>query len=167
MFGRLLGRKDDTLSERARALVSVAHIGAVGMFTPLRDKYPAMHNVNLEHWDFIVTVAGVFIATSRLETIGLGQRRKEPLLDTIAESLDKWKPDGLRAFEDCKMLFEREFDRLTAGGHEPRYIGSDALGLWIVWNVLGHAPQTNEDTQLLRSIGVMVVGSMFNYWDGR
>ncbi len=78
--------------------------------------------------------------------------------------MDQWQPDGLKAFDDCKALFEQEFDLLTARHQEERYIGSDALGLWIVWNVLGHPPENEKELQFLRAVGIVVVGGLFNYW---
>jgi hypothetical protein len=123
-----------------------------------------LREVNVEHWDFILTVAGVFMAATRLNNLHLSDAREENLMESVAESLAKWKPDGLRGFEDCKSLFESEFDRLTAAGHEPRFIASDAVGKWIVWNVLGRAPETKDECMLVRATGGMVTHSFFDWW---
>jgi hypothetical protein len=155
--------KDDTI-DRARSLVQVCHAYAVSGFQTLSENYPQLDGVDIEHWDFIVTVACVFIAASRLEKTQLTEKQKEPLREIIANNLDGWKPDAVGAYFDCKSLFEKEFDRLTAKGHEPRFIGSDAIGLWIVWNVLGHAPRSVEEKQLLRAVGGMVIVGLFDYW---
>ena len=74
------------------------------MIMPLREKFPVLDNVDSEHWDLIVTVAGVFIATSRLEHMRLTDKQKGPLLEEIANSLEEWNPDGLRIFVDCKTF---------------------------------------------------------------
>lgn len=163
MFKTIFGNQK-ALVERAKLLVPACKIIAVEAITPLSEKFQFLETIDREHWDFILTIAGVFLATTGLEQIGLTDKQKQPLLDEIAQCVDEWQRDGLRAFEDCKALFEKEFDFLTAQRHPQRFIGSDALGLWIVWNVLGHQPENEEELQFVRTVGVMVVGALFNYW---
>jgi hypothetical protein len=155
----------DPLLERAENLVQAAQINAVGMFTPLLDRFPILRQVDVEHSDFILTVASVFMAATRLNNLRLGDDREERLMEVVAARLDQWKPDGIRGFEDCKGLFESEFDRLTKAGHEPRFVASDAVGKWIVWNVLGRPPQTDEECILVRAAGGMVTHAFFDWWD--
>ncbi len=162
---RLLGEKEDPLLERAGILVQGAHINAIGMFTPLLERFPILQRVNTEQWDFVLTVAGVFMASSRLNNLKLGDSREERLMETVADRLNRWKPDGIRGFEDCKGLFEQEFDRLTAAGHESRFVAADAVGIWIVLNVLGCSPQTDEELQLVRATGTLVTYAFFDWWD--
>jgi len=38
----LFGERPDPLHERAGTLVQAAHINAVGMFTPLLDRFPSL-----------------------------------------------------------------------------------------------------------------------------
>jgi len=155
----------DPLLERAENLVQAAQINAVGMFTPLVDRFPILREVDIEHSDFILTVASVFMAATRLDNLRLDDARDEKLMEVVAERLDQWKPDGIRGFEDCKGLFESEFDRLTKAGHEPRFVASDAVGKWIVWNILGRPPQTDEECMLVRATGGMVTHAFFDWWD--
>ncbi len=155
----------DSLLERAENLVQAAQINAVGMFTPLSEHFPILRQVDIEHFDFILTVASVFMAATRLNNLRLGDVREERLMEIVTEQLDQWKPDGIRAFEDCKKLFEIEFDRLTKAGHEPRFVASDAVGKWIVWNVLGRPPSTDEECMLVRTAGGMVTHAFFDWWN--
>ncbi len=165
-FVRCLFRdREDLLLKRAGSLVQTAQINAVGMFTPLLDSFPILRQVDTEHWDFILTVAGVFIAASRLNNLRVGETREEELMHVVANCLEQWKPDAIRGFEDCKGLFESEWDRLTVAGHEPRFVASDAVGKWIVWNVLGRPPQSDEECMLVRTTGAMVTHVFFDYWD--
>ena len=86
-------------------------------------------------------------------------------MEVVAEHLSQWKPDGIGGFEDCKRLFNREFDRLTAAGREKRFVASDAVGLWIVGNILGHLPKTDEECGLGRAPGGMVTHTFYDWWD--
>jgi hypothetical protein len=106
----------------------------------LAERFAALFDVDGEQWDFAVTVAGVFLATSRLGQIGLTDRHQQALLDAIEEGLIDWDQSGPRAFDDCKTLFDREYDRLVAKKHDPRFLTSDALGLWVFWNLFKRAP---------------------------
>lgn len=128
------------------------------------DKFPFLREVDIKHWDFILTVAGVFMAASRLDNLRLVDARGENLMETVAMSLAEWDPDGIRGFDDCKGLFESEYDRLTVAGYEPRFIASDAVGKWIVWNVLGRAPETEAECMLIRATGTMVTHAFLDWW---
>jgi len=174
-FSRLLGRKQDPLLERARTLVQAATVSAVALHLTLLDRLPVIDQADAgdgvrrkaehEHWVFILTVAGVFIAASRLNNLRKDDTCEQRVMALVAEELRRWNPDGIRAFEECKNVFERELDRLTAAGHEAKCTTSDALGLWIVANVLGRAPQTDEECVLVRTVGVMVTHTFFDWWE--
>lgn len=155
----------DCLLENAKNLVPAAHCNAFSMFTPLLDRFPILLQADVERSDFILTVAGVFVAATRLVNARLDKELKERLMMVVTERLTQWNPDGLDSFEDCKRLFEDEFDRLTKAGHEPRFVASDAMGKWIVWNLLGRPPQTDEECILVRATGTIVTHAFFDWWD--
>ena len=157
--------KTDPLLNKAESLVKAAHIGAGGMFTALLDHSPFLRKVDIEHGVFILTVAGVFIAASRLNNLSLSDDRIDGIMEVVSEHLNQWDPDGIQAFEDCKGLFESEFDRLTQAGHdEPSFVASDSLGIWIVLNVLERRPQTDKELKLIRVAGAMVTTAFFAWW---
>ncbi|MDI6766935.1 MAG: hypothetical protein QME52_08950 [Bacteroidota bacterium] len=164
VFKKLIGKKPDPLTNRANNLVSVSHIGAIEMYIPLLDRFPFLRKVDVKQWDFIVTVAGVFIASTRLNNLNLDLKRENVIMDIVSAKLQEWDRDAVGAFEDCKVLFEREFDRLTTAGHESRFIASDALGVWVVWNVLGRQPQSQEEIKLVRVVGGMTTHNLFDWW---
>lgn len=155
-----------SLLEEAENLVQFAHVAAGGMFTSLLGRFPILLQVDDEHSDFILTVAGVFMAATRLNNLHLDEEdHEESLMEVVTKRLNEWNPDGPRFFEDCKGLFENEFDRLTKAGHEPRFVASDAVGKWIVWNLLERPPQTDEECMLVRATGAMVTHAFFDWWD--
>ncbi len=93
----------------------------------------------------------------------MSDAREEKLMKTVAEFLVDWKSDSIQAFEDCKGLYETEYD-LLAAGHEPQYQSCDAVGKWIVWNVLGRAPESHDECMLVRTVGAMVTHTFFDWW---
>jgi hypothetical protein len=161
----MIPSEPDSLFKSAKTLVDAAHVNAVSMFTPLLDQFSILRRVDVEHWDFILTVAGVFVATIRVAHLDLEEDRAEELLEVVFESLIKWNSDGKRALDDCYQLFGSEFNRLNEVGHEKRFLVSDAVGIWIVLNVLGKQPQTEEDCRLVRASGTMVTHSFSGWWD--
>jgi len=164
IFDGLFKSKEDSLQKQADTLVSAAAIKATSVFVPLLDKFPFLGKADVEHWDFIVTIAGVFMGASRLTNLRVGDAREERLMETVAEHLVEKYQDGIRAFEDCKGLYESEYDRLAAVGHDPNFLASDAIGKWIVWNVLGRTPESHDECSLVRIIGGMVTYAFFDWW---
>jgi hypothetical protein len=165
LFGNLFGTKPDPLMKQAESLVQAAHINAVSSFVPFLDQFDVLREVNPQQWDVTVTIAGVFTAVTRLWGLRLGDTREGKLSDTISECLVKWNSsEGVSGFNDCKAIFEIAFDTLTSSGHEPRFVASDAIGSWIVWNVLLHAPETEDERRLIRAVGAMVIHRFFDWW---
>jgi hypothetical protein len=62
----------DPLLERADTLVQYAKINAIEMFTSLFREFPCLRAVEPDNWNFILTVAGVFVAATRLKNQHLG-----------------------------------------------------------------------------------------------
>ena len=164
ILNRLFKPKEDPLRKQAATLVWASKINARDMYTSMLDTFPFLRDADIEHWDFVLTIAGVFMAASRLNGLRLGDAQEECLMEIVAESLVEWKPDAIEAFDDCKNLFESEHNRLTLAGHESQYIASDAVGKWIAWNVLGKAPETQDECMLVRTTGGMVIHAFFDWW---
>jgi hypothetical protein len=159
----LLSRKDDQLRRKAERLVSSARINATSLFAPTIDQHALLRNVKTEQWDFVVTIAGVFIATTRLWNLKIGDQREQELTDIIMRGLAHWDPNnGIPGVEDCKATFERNFDAFTRAQHEPRFIASDSVGWWVVCNLLMRAPEgSEEERKLVRIIGAAITYVFF------
>jgi hypothetical protein len=144
-FQKLRRGKNDPLHGKAERLVSLASVNAVTMFLPMLDHHPLLKRVDPEQWDFLLTIAGVFMAATRLENLQLKDDRQRELMEVVAHGLTDWSPEnGIHSFEDCKAMFERTFDALTRIQQEPRFIASDSIGSWIVWNLLGRPPELKK-----------------------
>ena len=165
-FRELLGQKEDPLLRQADTLVQVAEKYATGTFPPLLNKFSFLREVDKNRWDFILTIAGVFIAVTRLGNLRLDENRERQLMGKVGLKLTQWNPtSGRLVFEDCASFFERTFDALTSAGDEPPFVASDALGLWVVWNVLGRRPQSEEERGLVRTVGGMITHTFSNWWE--
>jgi hypothetical protein len=157
----------DTLRERAERLVPSANIHATSLFVPMLDQFPLLRDVKPDQWDFVVTIASVFIAATRLRNLKTEDTPRERQMEMIARGLADWdQKNGVRGFEDCKAMYERTFDGLTNAHADPRFIASDALGWWIVWNLLGREPKGEEELRLVRTLGGATVHTFFSWWEG-
>lgn len=163
-IARLFGQRKDPLDERANNLVSAARMNATAAYASLSKQHPILLQTEINSWDFIITIAGVFIASTRLNNLRIGGDREDRLMAQVANDLNTWDQNAIGAFEDCKELFEREFDRLSAIGHDPKFVASDALGLWIVWNLFNRRPHTGDEIALVRSVGALVTHAFFTWW---
>jgi len=158
--------KRDPLIKKAEMLVPAANANAISAFIPLLDRYPTLQSVDTKQWDFLLTIAGVFIAVTRLSNLKLGEQREEELLMKVSAALDQWDAaNGIRGFEHCKSVYETNFDALTNSGHERRFITSDALGLWIVWELFGPQGVGEKEKELIRVVGGGVTHAFFDWWD--
>jgi hypothetical protein len=156
--------QNDPLLKQADCLVEVAQINAIALYQPARKDFLFLQDVNVKHWDPILTIAGVFMAANRLKNLRLDEQRDRILMKRIAERLAQWEPSyAIRGFEDCKSFFERAFDALS--GHNLRFVASDAVGSWIVLNILGRPANSEEEWKLVRTVGASVTQNFFNWWE--
>jgi hypothetical protein len=157
----------DDLQDRASTLVAAANASAVAMYEPLSERFALLRDIDPDNWDFFATVAGVFIAATRLNNLGIADTREERLMEVVARIFAEWNSDAIRAFEDCRDLFDREFDRLSSVAYDPQFLALDALGIWITWNLLGHQPRTNDEVAFVRAAGTMVTHTFYDWWVSR
>lgn len=169
LFSRRKRSESDALRTQAENLVMSAQILATSAYTSVGERFDLVYSIPTERWDSVLTVAGVFIAATRLNHVGLPEARVDSLMEIVARNLHAWRPEGLAAFEDCKAFFDRTYDALekdAAYQHQPELLGSDAIGGWMVWNLVEHAPDSEQERGLIRALGILVTHTFFSWWSG-
>lgn len=159
--------KPDPLLRMAEELIDAANVLGISSYTQFADQLQIIRKFDTEQWDWVFTISGVFIAATRLNTLDLESSRKEKILEIAAQKLAAWKPDGLAGFEDCKAFFERTYDGLAIMDEyrrDPQFLSSDAIGAWMAWNLLGHAPESEDERKLTRLVGISVTHTFFDWW---
>jgi hypothetical protein len=155
--------QNDPLLKQADCLVEIAQINAIALYQSARKEFSFL-DVNVKHWESILTIAGIFMAANRLKNLRLNEQREQMLMEKIAERLAQWEPSyAIRGFEDCRSFFERAFDALS--GHNLRFVASDAVGSWIVLNILGRPANSEEEWKLVRTVGASVTQNFFSWWE--
>ncbi|MBU0577364.1 hypothetical protein KKF73_02275 [Patescibacteria group bacterium] len=160
--------KENILIEKAESLIDYAKINAVGTLVPILDELPNLNIKDPAKWDIAVTVAGIFIALSRLNDLNLQKNIKGKIQDIITKNAKNWNKIAIGVLDDCKNKFEKEYNQLSkldSYKKEQKFLASDSIGIWIAWNVLDHQPKTEDEIKLVRLIGSMVVHFMYNYWN--
>lgn len=160
---RLFTRQSDPLEQNAMALVPLAEVAALQSYDQ-RSDLGAPANTDQHWWRFIVTVATVFVAATRLRNLNVGQKREGRLMAIVAREFENWHPRAREAFEDCKAFFDRSYDGMASAGADSRFVSSDPVGGWIAWNILDHAANTAEERGLARQIGVIVTHVAYDAW---
>ena len=158
----------DRLEGDAALVVGAANTLANGMFAKLIDAFPFIPHDERgqKYWDFIVTIAGVFFALIRLRTLNLNEKRRLKLEKKVAVCLVQLYPRGARpAFENCKSFFDQAYYGLLGADHDPQLIASDAIGMWVVWEILSHRAETDHEIKLVRWVGLMIVKTFFEWWE--
>lgn len=156
---------DDPLIAQANGLVGFAKMNSTSSFLPTLENFPVLRDTRSDQWDFVMVIAGAFIAVTRLNKLNLGDAKKDELLGIVGAQMKQWNPLATDGFADCRAFFDRTFDKLTRAGQEPRFVSADALGLWIVWNILQHQPRSDDELKLARTIGEMVIHTFFDWWN--
>jgi len=167
LLKRLFGTPDRNLTDQARKLLPAAQVFAASSYTTGEAKFPAIRELDTKHWDFILAIGGVFVGISQLNHESLSEHMKDSILDIVSEAVTAWQTDGPNAIEDCRQFVDRTYDGLESlpeQGRDRQFLFSDSLGGWVVWNLFGHAPSTDEETQLVRVLGGMLVHSFMYWW---
>jgi hypothetical protein len=160
--------KRDPLESEAASLAGAVNTLAISMFVKFTDEFPFIPDDERgqRYWDFIVTIAGVFLALTRLRTLDLNEKRRLKLEKKVAAGLVQRYPRSARpAFEKCKSFFDKTYYGLLDAGYEPQLVASDTIGGWVVWEVLNHPAETEQEFKLVRWVGTMIVQSFFNWWE--
>ena len=140
---------------------------AASSYTTAAAKFPTILKIDTKHWDFILAIGGVFVGISQLNHESLSEHSKDSTLDIVSAAVTAWQTDGPKAIEDCRQFVDRTYDGLESlpeYGRDPQFLFSDSLGIWVIWNLFGHAPSTDEETQLVRVLGAMLVHSFMYWW---
>jgi hypothetical protein len=162
---------DDPLTLRADILVATAK----AMAKPAREsalaKYAFLNKFiatpdDEAWWQIVFTIAAVYIAAARLQNLAVGEARETKLMARVTAHLLELNPNAMAAFEDCKEFFGRSFEALTASAHNPRFVTSDSIGSWAAWNMMDRGPETEDEAQFVRGLGVAITHAFFGWWEG-
>ncbi len=153
------------LNVRAEALVTVSKINAASMLTVLREKRSVLDNVDSDHWDLIVTIAGVYAAIAGIHSMQHTKQELTTIFETINVKLRELDPNAENIYRGLHFMLEETQKSRTASKNnsDDHYYKSD-LGYWIVEQVFGHRPQSEQRRELASRVGGMVMDAMYGHF---
>lgn len=166
-LSKIFSNNSDWMSERAATVVEGAKIVAISSQMSCIEQFQLAANIDPKDWDFYVTVAGVFMAATRLHNLEIAADREDKLITSVHTKLSGWHPRGQEAFSDCKTFFERTYDELARSARykdDRRFLASDSIGMWMSWNLLKHVPSSKEENGFTRTLGATVTAAFFDWW---
>lgn len=168
LFIRSAKHHPDLLTDAAQNLCNVARLVAVESFSGVSHQGSLFENVKPDEWDFFVTIGGVFIASAHMHFLDIPDDEKNRLSNIIFQNLAEWNQSSTMAYADCKEFYEDYYERLSKLEEVNKkgaiYIASNALGLWVVWNLLDHRPTKADELKLANDIGSYIISSFSDYW---
>ena len=146
--------EQDPLSGRAESLVSTASALAEDLFSRLATYYPDVFAVRQEDWDFLVTAAGLYVAS-----LNLYSEVPDDRLAGVYEIVERKLPPGMaEAMHDCSSFITRR-----AGVRTEPFTFETVLGYWVLMNALPQRP-TEEQAQLAFFICHSVTDAFASWW---
>ena len=166
IFERFRQKTKSDSADKGRLLVSAAHTYAVSSFVSFLDEFPSLRKVETKQWDATLTTAAIFVAVSRLDQETMSEQAHDGLLDLVTQEAVRLDPQAINAVEDCRAFVDRTYDGLASDPSyaDRQFLFSDSLGGWIVWNLVGYAPTTEDERRMVRTLGAHVVHAFYSWW---
>jgi hypothetical protein len=158
--GKAMAVKEE-LEEQVVNLVPAAVGLAASSYTTVRDEFPEIDSVPVDSWDLCVTTASVFVGLAHLSELGLPERRRRALSESVVAEFEKREPRAWTALENCRDLVQRNYSALE-GVEETAE--ADSIGWWIVWNLFERQPEGERELKLVRALGGLVTMSFRDWW---
>jgi hypothetical protein len=152
------------LDSQAANLVVSCNAWAISSFIPLNDRFAFLRTCNPADWDFFATVAAVCVAVNNLardvSAGAISAERFKDLYAMVASQLRGWHVQGEDAVHDCQQFVKRTMERTEEQKHTRP---AQALGLWVLWNVLKREP-LDEESGAISAIGEMLSDPLHDWW---
>jgi hypothetical protein len=150
----------DRLDALVDRLLPSAEVLATSTFVPLVDEFPRLRTASIESWDFFVTCAGVCVALSSLVGRVPDDVFRE-VYQRVSGHIETWDADAVAAIGDCREFVHRSIHQEA---QSETVTPAMAVGVWVVWNVLGTQPSPKE-APLSHALGSLI-GEAFGDWWG-
>ena len=147
--------RQDPLWGRAESLVGTVSALAKSLFSRLAIRYSILYGVREEDWNFLVTAAGLYVASLHLYE-QVPEERRSGLYEVVQHGLP---PGTAEAMANCG-----EFVTRRAGTESDIFTFETVLGYWVLLNALPRRP-TEDQAQLAFFIGHSVTDAFASWWN--
>lgn len=127
---------------------------AKSLFSRLAVYYAELFEIQEKDWNFLVTAAGLYVASLRLYYEIPGDR-----LPGLHEIVNERMPTGThQAMANCS-----EFVTRRAGAESDPFTFQTVLGYWVLWNALPYRPREDQ-ARLAFLIGHSITDAFATWW---
>jgi len=160
------GAESELVSEARRLAPEVAAM--VDSYAPeMAKEYDDFRRIDLSDWSFFGTVAVVYTVVQFFPSGRGDAGLKSEFESAVAEGLEAWDPAGLPTYENISSFVSDMIPRLDAAVVDEKSRPMLANGMWLVQTLLEKAPESKDERELMRGLGVfsLTLGSfMWNAW---
>jgi hypothetical protein len=131
-------------------------------------KFPSLAESEVEDLDFFLTVAIVCANIFAFPHASGDPRRRDEAIAAIRQALDDWHQRGNAALDDCTAFVGRNVEMLLSTPEyqaDPSLVLPDAIGLWVVTNVLHRLPSGGAEFEGVRPIGRWCNFTLNGFWE--
>lgn len=162
----IFGSKMKAYEKAASTLVDCANVHAYEIRTLLvKQRHHVLFNLDPKAWEMAVTVGGIYVGFMSLKHLNLGEKSEQPIRHILLSSMLAYSADAGPLLVACKQSLERRFDEFAALGRNDGNEYWEALGEWILTQVLEKDLTDERFLELKRSLGFLVVATFSNWWE--
>lgn len=114
----------------------------------------------------ILTIASTFIAIRNLPVSYniLGKIVRYRLARIIGKDMKNLSYISFTAYNHCSFLFDTEYTRLINNNYTESEATIQAVGLWIMWEILNRKPETEDEINMIPMAGNLIIKAFQEYW---
>lgn len=156
----------DPLMAEGKFFIEAATINAITASRQLFLEFRELESADIAQSDFLFTIASTHVGLVQLENSQIEEAIKTPLRYAIIASLKNWdKLNAEKALADCHSFFEKNYPTVAANSENQEFAGSDTLGFWIIWNLVGQS--NNDQRKLIRTAGGLSAIPFSKWWNAK
>lgn len=138
---------------------------ATSSYGPFAQDHPILANISQDQFEYFVTIAGVQGRLSLINDSNIPYRRKVDASIKVIKMLNDWNATAQKPLADFDALIDDAFEQAYAKGEpDSRQLYISTYGNWIVSQLIGRAPMTQEELSLSKAIGTTVLENSIKDW---
>ncbi|MDX2197438.1 MAG: hypothetical protein SF069_00530 [Phycisphaerae bacterium] len=160
---RRVSQHSSEASMRARYLVELAKINAVGMYSSVGEVYPSFRLLPFSDWDRTLTTAGLYCATVELHLASLSNTDKTKYSTELSIAITGWNENATEWMRECSSTVEAILNN-NGPTAMMALSGQHALGFWICSSLYNRQPDNKNELQHCMLAAAMCIKCFRNCW---
>jgi hypothetical protein len=154
----------DPLYESIMRLVHSADIISLSSRKVLTKLYPDLSNINLDDWNFFVTVSALCYAFMGLSDSISSETRYNKLTQILSKEIQKWNQDAEYAMSDLMQFLNKCWGNAKhLNDEEATKLLASCLGAWCMVNFKLPVSKERPDPLALK-LGMTIIISFKDWW---